>query len=51
VNDEVVVDAVNYVESLGSNLSRKIWQKIMMIEQGGLRTPVAQGGKGGVAAG
>ena len=35
VNDEVVVDAVNDVESLGSNLSRKIWQKIMMIEQSG----------------
>jgi hypothetical protein len=38
VNDEVVVDAVNDVESLGSNLSRKIWQKIMMIEQSGGRT-------------
>jgi hypothetical protein len=37
VNDEVVVDAVNDVESLGSNLSRKIWQKIMMIEQSGGR--------------
>jgi len=32
VNDDVVVDAVNDIESLGSNLSRKIWQKIMMIE-------------------
>lgn len=51
VNDEVVVDAVNDVESLGSNLSRKIWQKIMMIEQAGLRTPVGQGDKSGVAAG
>ncbi|MGE0503256.1 MAG: hypothetical protein AB7I79_21165 [Rhizobiaceae bacterium] len=32
VNDEVVVEAVNDVEELGSNLSRKIWQKITMIE-------------------
>ena len=32
VNDEVVVSAVNDVEDLGSNLSRKIWQKITMIE-------------------
>lgn len=32
VNDDVVVDAVNDIEDLGSNLSRKIWQKITMIE-------------------
>jgi len=32
VDDDVVVQAVNDVESLGTNLSRKIWQKIMMIE-------------------
>ncbi len=32
VNDEVVVGAVNDIEELGSNLSRKIWQKITMIE-------------------
>lgn len=32
VSDEVVVDAVNSVEELGSNLSRKIWQKITMVE-------------------
>jgi hypothetical protein len=32
VNDEVVVAAVNDIEELGSNLSRKIWQKITMIE-------------------
>jgi hypothetical protein len=31
VNDDVVVQAVNDVENLGTNLSRKIWQKIMMI--------------------
>jgi hypothetical protein len=32
VNDEVVVEAVNDIEALGSNLSRKIWQKITLIE-------------------
>jgi hypothetical protein len=32
VNDAVVVDAVNDIESLGSNLSRKIWQKITLID-------------------
>ncbi|MEW9807233.1 hypothetical protein [Mesorhizobium marinum] len=32
VNDEVVAGAVNDIEELGSNLSRKIWQKITMIE-------------------
>ena len=33
VNDEVVIEAVNDVENLGSNLSRKIWQKITMLER------------------
>ena len=32
VNDEVVIEAVNDIEELGSNLSRKIWQKITLIE-------------------
>ena len=32
VNDEVVVEAVNDIEALGANLSRKIWQKITLIE-------------------
>ena len=32
VNDEVVIEAVNDIEDLGSNLSRKIWQKTPMIE-------------------
>lgn len=32
VNDNVVVDGVNDIESLGSNLSRKIWQKITLID-------------------
>lgn len=30
VTDTVVIDAVNDVENLGTNLSRKIWQKIMI---------------------
>jgi hypothetical protein len=34
VNDEVVIEAVNDVEELGTNLSRKIWQKITMIDTG-----------------
>lgn len=34
VNDSVVVDAVNDIENLGTNLSRKVWQKITLIEQG-----------------
>ncbi len=46
VNDAVVIDAVNDIESLGSNLSRKIWQKITLIEgvlhrQEGGRPPAA----------
>ncbi|RWM10385.1 hypothetical protein [Mesorhizobium sp.] len=32
VNDDVVVDGVNDIENLSSNLSRKIWQKITLIE-------------------
>ncbi|MFI0845290.1 hypothetical protein [Mesorhizobium sp. IMUNJ 23232] len=35
VNDEVVIEAVNDVENLGSNLSRKIWQKITMLDAEG----------------
>jgi len=31
LNDDIVVNAVNDIESLGTNLSRKIWQKIMLI--------------------
>jgi hypothetical protein len=33
VNDDVVVAAVNGIEELGTNLSRKIWQKITLIGQ------------------
>jgi fumarate reductase subunit D len=32
VNDDVVIDGVNDVENLASNLSRKIWQKITLID-------------------
>lgn len=32
IQDEVVTGAVNDIEDLGSNLSRKIWQKITLIE-------------------
>jgi fumarate reductase subunit D len=31
VNDDVVIDGVNDIENLSSNLSRKIWQKITLI--------------------
>lgn len=33
VNDAVVIETVNDIEELGTNLSRKIWQKIALIEQ------------------
>ena len=33
VNDDVVINAVNDIENLASNLSRKIWQKITLIEE------------------
>ena len=42
VNDEVVVEAVNDIENLGANLSRKVWQKIMLID-----AKVARRTKGG----
>lgn len=32
VNDPVVLDAVNDIETLAANLSNKIWQKIMIID-------------------
>jgi hypothetical protein len=32
VNDPVVLDAVNDIEVLTSNLSNKIWQKIMILD-------------------
>ena len=35
VNDSVVASAVNDIENLATNLSRKIWQKIMLLESRG----------------
>ncbi|CCV03900.1 conserved hypothetical protein [Mesorhizobium metallidurans STM 2683] len=32
VNDDVVINGINDIENLASNLSRKIWQKITLIE-------------------
>jgi fumarate reductase subunit D len=32
INDDVVIDGVNDIENLSSNLSRKIWQKITLID-------------------
>jgi hypothetical protein len=32
MNDPVVLDAVNDIEILASNLSNKIWQKIMILD-------------------
>jgi fumarate reductase subunit D len=32
VNDAVVIETVNDIEELGTNLSRKIWQKIALID-------------------
>ena len=34
IDRDRVAEAVNDIENLGSSLSRKIWQKIMMLEQG-----------------
>lgn len=33
LNDSVVVEAVNDIENLSANLSRKIWQKIMLVPE------------------
>ncbi|QKC87586.1 hypothetical protein EB230_03450 [Mesorhizobium sp. NZP2234] len=40
VNDDVVIDGVNDIENLSSNLSRKIWQKITLIESHPAAQPV-----------
>ena len=32
VNDHVVLDAVNDIETLAASLSNKIWQKIMILD-------------------
>lgn len=43
INDGGVVEAVNDIETLSTNLSRKIWQKIMLIGDGGGPGPAADG--------
>jgi len=47
VNDTEVVEAVNDIENLATNLARKIWQKIMMIgpEPGAGPRPAVSGPK------
>lgn len=55
VDDGVVIDAVNDIENLTTNLSRKIWQKIMIIGQldeadARARALARLGGEGGGAA-
>ncbi|MCG6856863.1 MAG: hypothetical protein LJE67_02220 [Salaquimonas sp.] len=39
--DHDVLEAVNDIENLATNLSRKIWQKIMLIKPGNAATPIA----------
>lgn len=41
VNDPVVLDAVNDVETLAASLSNKIWQKIVILDTVGQRAPRA----------
>ena len=41
VQDPVVIDTVNELEELSTNLSRKIWQKIMILDRSALPEPVA----------
>ena len=50
VNDDVVIDGVNDIENLASNLSRKIWQKITLIENHPAAQPVPAPGPAGQAA-
>jgi hypothetical protein len=39
MRDTVVIDAVNELESLTTNLARKIWQKIMIVSAQGAQAP------------
>ena len=50
VNDDVVIDGVNDIENLSSNLSRKIWQKITLIESHPAALPVPAPGPASQAA-
>jgi hypothetical protein len=42
--DTVVIDAVNEIENLTANFSRKIWQKISIIETYSAAAPVTAPG-------
>ena len=44
VSDDSVAQAVHDIEMLGSTLSRKVWQKIMLLEEGAVY-PAAKPGK------
>lgn len=39
VQEASVIDSVNEIESLSTNLTRKIWQKIMMLDRAVLKPP------------
>ena len=41
LNDPVVLDAVNDIETLAASLSNKIWQKIMILDIAIPETPVS----------
>lgn len=50
VNDDVVIDGVNDIENLASNLSRKIWQKITLIDGRPVQQPAPAPGPASQAA-
>lgn len=50
VNDDVVIDGVNDIENLASNLSRKIWQKITLIDGRPVQQSAPAPGPGSQAA-
>ncbi|MER8411264.1 hypothetical protein NKH52_14205 [Mesorhizobium sp. M1066] len=50
VNDDVVIDGVNDIENLASNLSRKIWQKITLIDGRPVQQPAPAAGPASQAA-
>ena len=42
VHDPVIIEAVTEIEDLTTNLSRKIWQKIMILSQASPRLAAAR---------
>jgi hypothetical protein len=48
VNDPVVLDAVNDIETLAASLSNKVWQKIMMLDTVGSDEPAPEAGHAAV---